>query len=324
MKKKIILGISILVIIIIAGILVFNLIKSPATPGKIKIGYQPLTVNAALYAAIEQGYFSKNNVEVEMVRFETTDQIVNALITGQIDMSGIIAYYPLLSVETQTADRFKIFAANQQNDSEHIDFLIVSSDPSIIQYNNLSDLANKKIGIFPGSSTRAIVKVMLKSDPGLIDKVTIIEIPGANQVAALKAKQVDALITLEPFATIAVVNGAGKIAVKSPFSKYVLNNFTLGAAAISQSFNTKKKALCSRAIESFYMGIDFLRTNGSEARKYLAKYTPIQGTVVDQVNLGNTLKINELDINSMQKLVSIYKDEGELVTEVDVRKMLIK
>jgi len=288
-------------------------------PTKITIGYQSLTVNLPLFCAVEQGYFKDHNLTVELVAFETTNQIVDALLTGKIDMSGIIAYQPLLSVEAQTQGRFKIFAANQETATGYIDLLVMRTG---LAYTRLADLAGLTIGMNPGSSTRAIVTMMLKTVPGLVDQVTLVEIPAANQVAALQSNQVQGLFTLEPFATIAASGGAGFIAERSPFSKYVLNNFTLGAAAFSANYAANNPKQVTAAVAAFNEGIQFLRTNPTQARAFLPKYTPVSQAVADQVALGNVVKLQDIDVKSMQDLADIYTKAGELPGTVTARNML--
>ncbi len=319
MKRKLVAVIAVLAIAAILPALLTGCGKKPE-PTKITIGYQSLTVNLPLLCAVEKGYFAAHNLTVELVAFETTNQIVDALLTGKIDMSGIIAYQPLLSVEAQTQGRFKIFSANQETATGYIDLLVVRNG---LSYAGLADLAGLTVGINPGSSTRAIVTTMLKKVPGLVDQVTLVEIPGANQVAALQANQVQALFTLEPFATIAASSGAGFIAERSPFSKYVLDNFTLGAAAFSAGYAQKNPTQVKAAVAAFDQGIDFLRTSPDAARAFLPKYTPVTQAVAAQVALGNVVKEKDIDVKSMQDLADIYTKAGELPATVTVRSMLL-
>lgn len=298
---------------VIAGLVLQN--PEPA----VRIGYQPLTVNLPLFVAYEDGLFNKTGVKVDLVRFETTNQITDALLANKIDATGIIALQTLLSIEARTPGAFKAFAFNQQTPSKHIDALIARKDSDIA---NISDLKGKRVGVFPGSSTKAIAEVMLSRFMNTSD-VTIVELAPSLQIDALKSGQVDALITLEPIPTTAISLGVAKLVEETPMSKYVVENFTLGAAVVSSRFMDENPELAGKVIEAFYAGID--KANADEnQRGVLSIYLSLKPEIAAKVGVGNVVKAREANLALIQKLSDIYYDNGQSAESVNVTQFIIR
>src|SRR3989344_5563832 len=55
---------------------------------KVKIGYLPVVHGLPLYVAIEKGYFTEQGIAIEQVPFQAPNQIIDALLQGQLDMGS--------------------------------------------------------------------------------------------------------------------------------------------------------------------------------------------------------------------------------------------
>jgi len=310
-KKLAIIGIFVLIVIVAISVTISVMPKEQPV---IKIGYQALTVNLPLFTAYEKGYFG--NVKIELVKFETTNQLIDAMLTNKIDATGIVALQPLLAVEAQSKDQFEIFAVNQQTPEKNIDKLVVKADSTI---KTIADLKGKKLGIYPGSSQRAIAEIIVSKFMSASD-VEIIELPPATQLGALQSGQVDALLTLEPLGTLAEANGVGNIIENAPMSKYVLSDFTLGAAAVSEKFLKEKPGVAKKIISGFDKGINNMEKN----RAVLTKYTSVTEPIAQKIGIGNIVMVNKANINAIQQLADIYFAKAQLTAKVDVKDILLK
>ncbi|HEY7062815.1 MAG TPA: ABC transporter substrate-binding protein [Chloroflexota bacterium] len=76
-------------------------------PAKVRIGVLNLVGEAAIYAALDKGYFQEQNLEVELIPFgQPTDQLP-ALTTGQIDFAAT-GVYPNAFNATERAIAVKV------------------------------------------------------------------------------------------------------------------------------------------------------------------------------------------------------------------------
>lgn len=73
-------------------------------PIKFKIGILPFSSFLPLYIAQAEGYFAKQGLDVELVEFTRQADIIPALITKQIDVTGLAVDAALLSAIHQATD----------------------------------------------------------------------------------------------------------------------------------------------------------------------------------------------------------------------------
>lgn len=86
--------------------------KAQATT-KVSIGYCPVTAGLPLYLALEKGYFKQAGLEVEAVKFPGEQQVVEGLMTGQIQgAANGVGSDNLASGEAMSPGLLKIIASN--------------------------------------------------------------------------------------------------------------------------------------------------------------------------------------------------------------------
>ncbi|WP_231887649.1 ABC transporter substrate-binding protein [Ralstonia mannitolilytica] len=62
--------------------------KAQAQSDKILIGYWPIASGLPLYAGLERGFFKEAGLNVEGVKFQSAQQVAEAMITGRIHGSA--------------------------------------------------------------------------------------------------------------------------------------------------------------------------------------------------------------------------------------------
>mgnify|MGYP002640526337 CR=1 FL=1 len=117
MSKKIIwLGLGLIALL---GVFLFAL-KQPAPesinnqgnkaePEIVRVGYREHGLYWPLFLGLEKGFFAEENIIVEKVSFTSTNQLMEALIAGQIDAAlGGVNNTLLATLETKSPGEFKI------------------------------------------------------------------------------------------------------------------------------------------------------------------------------------------------------------------------
>ena len=76
---------------------------------KLSIGYREHLTYLPAYIAKEKGYFAQEGLDVKLVKFDSTNQMVEAILNGQLDggVGGINAI-ALLQIESKVPGTFKI------------------------------------------------------------------------------------------------------------------------------------------------------------------------------------------------------------------------
>lgn len=308
--------IALLIIIIILAIVFWP--KSHATEDKVvRVGYFPLLSTTPLYIAEEKGLFVEKGIKIEKTLFQTSNQLTDALIRGDVDFGTYISLVPVVAAEMGDPGKIQIFAHSDLVMDPPYDNLVVPKDSSI---QNPTQLAGKRIGVFPGTTQKSIVKKYLMNKGVDVSTVTFVEIPPQNQLVALSQGSVDALQAIEPNRTISIETGMARAINISTYAEtYEHMPFIVGA--VSSSFVKEHPELTKEVIEVFSAGNDYMTTNEAETRQIAAKNLNMEQDIAAKVKIHPYVPVNPKSIEDfMDFLVSI----GEIKTKPDLSQMFYK
>lgn len=319
-KRKIVLLVCVIIaVVLLSSILLIFAIRSLGNEQTIiKIGYLSVAPDLSFFVALDQHYFEKQGLKVEPIKFESSNQVIDALVANQIDGTSIIALEALLSVEDKYPNEFKIFemAAAEENTAVHK--IVVKKESPI---SSLSDLEGKTIGTNPGSQMTVFLKLFLKK---YVDtsKINIVQLAPSLQVPALASGQVDALFALEPVGTISEVKGVAKVISVNPLYKELLKPFPTSASVFSNEFISKNSKTAKKYILAIEDAHRFIETNEIGAKKSLSSYANIDANITDKVGIYSYWNRNEIDINAVNKLIELYANNGILKKQVSIANIL--
>ena len=224
----------------------------------------------------------------------------------------------MLAVETINPNKIKIFSVSDITPKTPFDSIIIKDDSRI---NNLKDLEGKKIGVFPGSTSTALLKSFLEDKGVNTKKIEFIQIIPPNQLPALYGGSVDALHSYEPTTTIALES---KNAIRLYSSIYAeqLNHNPQGVALVSSKFIEGNPSLAKRVINSFDKASDFIENEDSETREIIVKYVKVDEEVAGNVVILYMGRSDEIDEKVLQKYADMLYELGELKTKVDVSNLI--
>ncbi len=282
---------------------------------KVKIGHLLVVPSLPTYVAVEKGFFTQQGLDVELVPFQSGTDIIDALIAGRIDANCMSAITGHWFAAQGAPDKFKIFlvyAADSTVDNTMV--VVVKKDST---FKSLKDLKGKKVGTFPGATSVALAKAVIRTQLD-VTKVTFIEIPPPTMVQALAAGQIDAFFSPEPMGMMAVSQGVGKYLMKSPCTLLGLKKGIVGGAfSFSAKFLQEKPQLAAKVKAAIEMGADYIKTNEQESRGYLAKYTQLPPPVAAQIPFEKWIKIKELDKKAPQLYFDVLYKEGAYQKKID-------
>ena len=156
MNKK-----KLLVVLIAIGIALALLtwgVKRSRSPEKIRYGYLPIASDASFFVAVERGFFTGQGLQVEPIKFETSNQALEALVAGRVDAIAPVALEAALALETNTSGQFKMVEMTAATAQTRVHRIEVKTDSQI---KTLADLRGKKVGTFPGSQMVVFLKLIL-------------------------------------------------------------------------------------------------------------------------------------------------------------------
>lgn len=280
---------------------------------KVKIGYLPLTANLHLYIALKEGFFTKEGIEVEAIKFQNPNVALNALLAGKIDGSSVFGYGLILPPYSKNPGQFKSFLSLEENESNYNARVLVLKDSPI---QTIADLAGKRIGTYTGLPMLINAKLLMNT-LGLGEKVSYVQVRPTLQNDAFVTRQFDALFSIEPYPTIALSRGIARVLIDNPRVKYIANPYPAAAAVFSTKFLKESPELAQKVLRAYEAAIDIIRNDESKARSYLPDFTPISPEIADTTLLYHWRKVNEVEKEPIQKVADIFHREGLLKIQID-------
>src|SRR5205085_10425376 len=92
---------------------------------KIRIGYLPITLSLPFFVAIDKGYFTQAGLEVEPIEYATADQLTNALLAGNIDMTANTSTSAFMGTIEQSPGFGQIYMVSYHTTENYLDALLV-------------------------------------------------------------------------------------------------------------------------------------------------------------------------------------------------------
>lgn len=294
---------------------------------KIRIGYWPIAAGLPFYAAHELGYFKEVGLDVEPQRFAGAQQVMEAVLAGRAEGTANGTGSANIAIgEIAQPGTFKIFCSNPSNVKNVLDEVIV---PVASPAKTIADLKGKRIASGPGIQNVTLAKTVLER--GGAAGASVVELPIGQHVAALAAGQIDGAYTLEPTGTIGRLNGTTRVLEAGVIAHYVLGDPNApwfgGSASLAGDFIKKHPQEARKFIAAYGKGVNYVRTQAAEARKFLKGYTAIEGALTGEVPLAAYMMYNEFtpaDVAHFQKFFDLFSEKGIFSSRLMVDSMLFK
>lgn len=295
---------------------------------KVTIAWLPIMQTTAFYIAMHEKLFQKAGIEINSVRFENPNQIIDSLVSGQADVGAPGAAAGITVVaESRFPGTFKVFGlqgggikVKRTNDA-----LIVANDSSIKSF---EDLRGKRVGCLPGIQWRTITRYMLRAHGLNPDTdVHLTEIAAGLQVPSVTSHSVDATLSLEPAGSIAVASGEAKLAMINPVESVIADPFYSGVSVLSTKFIKERPEIARKVIAVLDQATAMANQSFDRYRPVISDFTAIKGDqvkIVAQPYLRAWKELNATDIASYQALVNVFEKEGVLKKPFNVTPIILR
>lgn len=293
---------------------------------RVDIAYLPAVHSLPLFIAKEKGYFDDVGIDVNLVKFEAPNQIIDALLSGNVGIGGPGSAAGITAVSQAkrpgTLAIYAVSGASSEDPGTRNEALLVRHDSVITSF---ADLRRKALGILPGIQWRTIATHLLAKyglQPG---DVTLQELAIPLQAQALASGQVDAVLGLEPVPTIVLEKGIGRSIEDGPTLRAIADPFYPGAGIYSVAYEREHPDVVLKTLTAIDRAIDDIRANPVDARRFLVGYTPLDISLAAKVPLLTWKMRGELtnaDVSALQVFFDIFQEHGVIDRRVLVDQVL--
>ena len=279
-----------------------------AIPETVRMGFLPTVASVGL-ALAEQRSAKGGAVLLKGTQFANTNDMLNALVAGQLDFLPQLSSIPVFHLELQHPGTVRVFSHSALRSSEPFDRILVRKDNATI--NSLQDLAGKKVGVFPGTTATNVLKAFLKKKGIDSSAITFVPLAPPVQLAGLMSGGVDALLAYEPLPTIAIETEAVKAIYGSVFSE-LLENTPVGLGVISRSYERAHPQAAKQAVALMDDAHRIVAERPSEALPVLGGLLSVPEALRPKMHLTPMTQSNAIDVAQLQKWINLMVEIGEL------------
>lgn len=234
----------------------------------IKIGYLPITHAAPLYIEDELGKGQFETFNLELVKFGSWPDLMDALNTGNIDGASVLIELAMRAKE-QGID-IKAVALGHKDGN----VLVTAQD-----IEQVSDLRGKTYAIPHKFSTHNVLLYLMLKQAGMsLDDVNVVELPPAEMPAALSEGRIAGYVVAEPFGAQAVVIDKGKVLFQS--EEVWPNSVDCGLVIRGDLIREDREAV-QEFVNEYVKAGAIAEKKDEQAKQILSKYMNVNDQVLD-------------------------------------------
>jgi NitT/TauT family transport system substrate-binding protein len=249
----------------------------------VKVANLPFIAMAPFYIGLDEGYFSDQNLNVELVNFATQPDTIGALISGQIDVVAGQTSAGLFNLIARGADA-RIVADKGYIDANSCDNIALIANPGTIPTGGVVTgdmLRGKKLDFVQGSWNEYLADKLLATVGLSTTDFEHVDIPSASEIKAMESGQIDLVVQNEPWVTRLLADGNTN--VLRPPSQIVPGSESaitmIGQKLIGQNAEVGNRLMVAylRAVRQYNEG----KTDRNVA--ILSKYTQLDTELLKQM-----------------------------------------
>ncbi|WP_076858381.1 ABC transporter substrate-binding protein [Bradyrhizobium mercantei] len=299
----------------------------------VKIGVLGTTSDLPMYLALQEGFFEKEGLSLEIVPFKSGAQMVAPLGTGQLDIAAGIVAAGLYNLSNRGVE-FKIVSdrGSMRPGFGYYRLLLRKDIYDSGRYKGYADLKGLRIGTqSKGGPAESTLNQVLKLGGLSYEDIDPTYLGHSDMIAALANKAIDAGFFTEPHATFALKSGSG---VEIARGDKVDPNGNLGVMIYADSFMKKRSKAADGFMRAFLRGCrlvnDAYRNGQLDAgplgekviKAYLGFFEVKDASLIRAMNPSGCDPDGRPDLGKLQEAYAFFKGRGLIQGKTEVKDLL--
>lgn len=289
----------------------------------LRIGYSRLRISLPIFVAQELGIFQKNGVDAKLEMYDNGQSLGQALVEGRIDIGGYLATPITLNGILRTGRKMYLVTTMLEDQGHRVSFLLRRklANGRETSIKSIADLKAKKVGIFPTFAYKATLEALLKKNNVNPADVTIQQTDPQIEPQLLANGGLDALYTIDPAATAAIVAGASELIQAEVEAPSLFGEpFPFGQALVGREWADANPELTTKIVRSLDAAIIYINGHPKEAKQVLHKYlSQVYQSHIDLYADALYLTSADTDDEIYIRIAKRYRDIGIITQDIDLR-----
>jgi NitT/TauT family transport system substrate-binding protein len=280
----------------------------------VRVSVLPIAPMAPFYAAIQEGSFTAEGLAVTTESSQQGGSVgIPGLVAGAYDIAFSNVPTNLLAIQQGIDLRIIAVGSTQPSELPDLSALLARKADGL---RSGKDLEGKTIGVNARNNVQWLfARAWVKATGGDPDKATYREVPLPQMLDALKAKQVDAVLLIDPFLTVGRRDPAIEV-LGWPFYT-VMPGVQVAHYVTTAEIAARRPELIRKFLRGLRKGDDWVNANvGKEPFfKLVAGFTKIDLAVVAAMPF--TPAPFMVDPKSLRKIAELMYENGLLTAPID-------
>ncbi|MFG1923280.1 ABC transporter substrate-binding protein [Cryptosporangium sp. NPDC048952] len=252
-------------------------------PVTVTAGFIPVVDVAALYLGVDQGIFKKHGINLTIKTGQGGAALVPPVVTGEYQF----AFSNIVSVIQAQAKGLPLKVIGSGSSStgqagKDVSMIRVREDSPI---KTAADLAGKRVSVNTlGNLLELLGDTAVNKAGGAIDSVNYVEMPFPDAVTALKDGKIDAMVTAEPFDTIAAASTKTRI-IASPYLDMSPSSLTTSVYFSSEAQLKKDPKLFEAITAAIDESLTYAQSHPDDVRTQVTEYAKVAPDVAKTITL---------------------------------------
>lgn len=283
---------------------------------EVSIGVIPIVDVAPIYLGVKEGIFEEHGLEVDLTLAQGGAAIIPAVQSGDFDF-GFSNITSLVIGQSQGLP-LQLVAPGPQttgNAGEDFSSLLVPEDSDA---ESIADLEGQSVAVNTLNNINdTVLKEGLRQADGDPDAMDLVEVAFPDMGGQLESGNVDAIMAVEPFATLAKDAGAREI--YSPYAEPIEDLMIAGYFASTEVVEEDPEL-----VESFVTAMkesqQYAEDHPDEAKAVLPEYSEIDPEIIDDLTMPRFPQ--EINVESTERIIELSVETGLIDEPVDVNDLV--
>lgn len=283
---------------------------------EVSIGVIPIVDVAPIYLGVQEGIFEEHGLDVELTLAQGGAAIIPAVESGDFDF-GFSNITSLVIGKSRGLPLQLVAPGPQTTGEAGNDFssLLVPGDSDV---QAIEDLEGKSVAVNTLNNINdTVLKEGMRQAGGDRDAMNLVEVAFPDMGGQLESGNVDAIMAVEPFATLA--KNAGAREIFSPYAEPIEDLMIAGYFTNADKIESDPE-LVNAFVAAMKESQQFATDNPEMAKEILSEYTQIEPEVVEQLNMPRFPQ--EIHRESTERIIELSEETGLISEPVDVNDLI--
>jgi len=286
-----------------------------AAATSVRVCYIPIVDELPMYVAVDQGFFAKRGLDVSGIKVANQGVLISALQSGSAELGSSVLVSMLPAQEAGIS--LAAVAACVTFPIPHNVGVLARTGGDI---KSAKDLPGHKVGLPGIKSYFQVMTLRWLAEKGVDPaRITFVEVPPPQTADVLKAGQVDAVVTVDPFYHRILDQKIGY--QFDDFEATVPAGTLIDCYASTKDWAVKNPIVVKAFRDGLTEGIAYIKSHEASARDSLGKWTAQPQAVVDETLIPNFSV--PVSAQQIQWWIDLAKKQGLISTAINPHDMLV-